>query len=91
MVSKVGTFLGKVRETLPLLEEILASSDHIIHKSKAVELAFRIKSVDTLLMLKVVDVKRAKVTGLLRMKCIFFQMFLFRVIPAKGQDIIEKL
>ena len=48
MVSKVGTFLGKVRETLPLLEEILDSNDHIIHKSKAVELAFRLKSIDTI-------------------------------------------
>ena len=48
MVSKVGTFLSKVRETLPLLEEILDTSDHIIHKSKAVELAFRLKSIDTL-------------------------------------------
>ena len=48
MVSKVGTFLGKVRETLPLLEEILDSNDHFIHKSKAVELAFRLKSIDTI-------------------------------------------
>ena len=31
-----------------MLEEILDSSDHIIHKSKAVELAFRLKSIDTI-------------------------------------------
>ena len=48
MVSKVGTFLGKVREALPLLEEILDSENHVVHKSKAIELAFRLNSIDTI-------------------------------------------
>jgi len=48
MVSKVGTFLNKVRECLPLLEEILNHNEHIIPKSKAIEYAFKLDFVDSI-------------------------------------------
>ena len=45
MVSKVGTYLNKVYQALPLLEEILETSEKQVSRQRALEIATRIEHV----------------------------------------------
>ena len=45
LVSKVGTYLNKVYQALPLLEEILETSEKQVSRQRALEIATRIEQV----------------------------------------------
>jgi hypothetical protein len=47
MVGKIGTYLNKVYQALPLLEEILETSENQVSRNRALELSTRIENIST--------------------------------------------
>ena len=47
MVSKVGTYLNKVSQALPLLEEILETSEKQVSRQRALDISTRVEFVNT--------------------------------------------